>query len=183
MDSTTLTQSPFTVLTLIAAPALLTNACSVLAMSTTQRMLRTRDAIRELLTESQETAISAEDGALLVQRANRVVAQAGLLLRALHAIYLALGAFSGATLVTLVGAVLMSFQSGPWANALAFLGLALGAFGVASLILGSIRLFRATQISLINIREEAELIRTRTQAALARLELPAAVPETDPKVP
>lgn len=169
MDSSTLTQSPFTVLTLIAAPALLTNASSVLAMSTTQRMLRTRDAMRELLAESEEEEISKADGTLLVQHANRIEAQAGLLLHALHAIYLALGAFSGSTLVTLVGAVVLSFQRSTLANALAFMGLALGAFGVASLIVGSIRLFRATQISLINIRIEAELIRTRTQAVLTRL--------------
>jgi len=35
MDAATLTQSPFAVLTFIAAPALLTNATSVLALSTT----------------------------------------------------------------------------------------------------------------------------------------------------
>lgn len=170
MDSSTLTQSPFTVLTLIAAPALLTNAASVLAMSTTQRMLRTREAMRELLAESEEAEISEPDSVLLAQHANRIEAQAGLLLGALHAIYLALGAFSGATLLTLVGAVLISFQRGAWANVLAFAGLALGAYGVACLIVGSIRLFRATQISLINIHQEADLIRTRMRAVLERLE-------------
>jgi hypothetical protein len=178
LDSSTLTQSPFTVLTLIAAPALMTNACSVLAMSTTQRMLRTREAMRELLAESEEAEMSEADGALLVQHANRIEAQAGLLLGALHSIYLALGAFSAATLVTLLGAVLITFQRGPWANVLAFVGLALGAYGVGSLIVGSVRLFRATQISLVNIHQEADLIRTRMRTLHERVEAgrPAGLP-------
>jgi len=39
MDPVSLTQSPFAVLTFIAAPALLTNSSSVLALSTINRML------------------------------------------------------------------------------------------------------------------------------------------------
>src|ERR1700722_16436685 len=114
MDTATLAQSPFTVLTFIAAPALLTNATSVLAMSTTNRMLRTRDSMSELLAQSKTDAPLDQDLAHTVAHVNRVEAQAGLLLNALHAIYLALGAFSAATLVTLIGAALVSFQAARW---------------------------------------------------------------------
>ncbi len=41
------------------------------------------------------------------------------------------------------------------------MGLALGFVGVGGLVFGSFNLFRATQLSLINIREEAALIRKR----------------------
>ena len=59
MEPTTLVQSPFAALTFIAAPALLTNASSVLALSTINRMLRTRDRMHELFVKSEG------DGALL----------------------------------------------------------------------------------------------------------------------
>ncbi len=53
MDPVQLGQSSFAALTFIAAPALLTNASSVLALSTTNRMLRTRDIMREALAKSE----------------------------------------------------------------------------------------------------------------------------------
>jgi hypothetical protein len=160
MDAGALTQSPFTVVTFIAAPALLTNASSVLAMSTTNRMLRTRESMRELLAQSEKHALNDHEAARVVEHVNRVEAQAGLLLGALHAIYLALGAFAAATLVTLIGAALPFIQA---VRLLAALGLTMGAIGVGCLIVGSLRLFQATQISLINIREEAVIIRARYQ--------------------
>src|SRR5437773_4458586 len=150
METISLTQSPFAVLTFIAAPALLTNASSVLALSTINRMLRTRDRMKELFAKSQ--ADTEPDAVRLVAQVDRVEKQAILLLRALHSIYVALGAFSGATLTTLLGAGLAHFQ-GAWLGALAALGLALGFVGVGGLVFGSFNLFRATQISLINIRE------------------------------
>jgi hypothetical protein len=158
MDPTPIAQSPFTVLTFIAAPALLTNATTVLAMSTTTRMLRTRDSMSELLAQSQTAAPEEQEAVRLLAHVNRVETQASLLLAALHAIYVALGSFSASTLITLVGAALMPFPGALW---LAYLGLALGAVGVGCLIVGSLRLFQATQISLINIREEATVIRAR----------------------
>jgi len=54
METLSLSQSPFAVVTFIAAPALLTNASSVLAMSTINRMLRTRDRMRELYLQSED---------------------------------------------------------------------------------------------------------------------------------
>jgi hypothetical protein len=44
---------------------------------------------------------------------------------------------------------------------MAWLGVALGLVGVGGLVLGSANLFQATQLSLINIREEASLVRER----------------------
>lgn len=172
-----LTQSPFTILTFIVAPALLTNASSVLALSTTNRMLRTRELMRELVQQSAQPALTDGDREQMARQGNRIEAQAGLLLLALHAIYVALGSFAGATLLTLIGAVLEpSGFAGP-ARVFALLGLTLGATGVGCLILGSIRLFRATQLSLMNIRDEADLVRRR--AAELRESLRGAAPHID----
>ncbi len=161
MDPISATQSPFAVLTFIAAPALLTNASSVLALSTTNRMLRTRDRMQELYAKSELPGLSDVDLALLMDQVDRVEIQAGLLLRALHSIYIALGAFAAATLVTLLGA---SFQGPLWFQACAGLGLLLGFLGAGGLVFGSASLFRATQLSLHNIADEAALIRKRHSA-------------------
>ncbi len=74
MGSNLLTNNPFAVLTFIAAPAILTNATSVLAMSTINRMLRTRDRMHELLKESANPA-NLQD-TKFVERTNRVEQQA-----------------------------------------------------------------------------------------------------------
>jgi hypothetical protein len=98
-----LANNPFAVLTFIAAPALLTNASCVLALSTINRLLRTRDSMRELLRESENATQTR--GPKFIGHVNRVERQASLLLRALHFIYVGLGGFVAATLVTLLGAV------------------------------------------------------------------------------
>jgi len=161
MDGTTLTQSPFAVLTFIAAPALLTNSSSVLALSTINRMLRTRERMTQLFAKSEEAGLSETEKMRLVEQVNRVEKQAVLLLRALYSIYVALSAFVSATLVTLLGAGFGSFERAFWFRALVGLGLVLGFVGVGGLVFGCVHLFHATQLSLLNIREEAALIRER----------------------
>ncbi len=115
--------------------------------------------MRELLNESR--SVGAHPEANLLARVERVEQQAGLLLTAMHAIYIALASFASATLVTLLGAGLSTIAGGWPAIILATIGVLLGAAGVGGLVHGCVNLFRATQISLVNIREEARLIRTR----------------------
>src|SRR5438552_16214058 len=100
MEPTSLTLSPFAVLTFIVAPALLTNSSSVLALSTINRMLRTRERMHELFAKFDAGGLAESEAARLIEQVNRVEKQAVLLLRALHSIYVALGAFAAATLVT-----------------------------------------------------------------------------------
>jgi len=161
MGNYLLAQNPFGVLTFIVAPAILTNATSVLAMSTINRMLRTRDRMHELLKESADPATSRD--AKFVEKANRVEQQALLLLKALHWIYVALGAFAAAALVTLLGALFGELEHEKLIRVIIGAGLLLGFVGVGGLIGGCVHLFHATQLSLINIREEAALIRARQE--------------------
>ena len=159
MGGNLLTQSPFAVLTVIVAPAILTNATSVLAMSTINRMLRTRDRMHELLKES--TGPNPPHGTGFIEQVNRVERQALLLPQALHWIYVALGSFAAASLVTLLGALFGSLGHETMIHVVIGAGLLLGFGGVAGLIGGCVNLFHATQLSLVNIREEAALIRSR----------------------
>src|SRR3989442_2202144 len=169
MEPASLTHSPFAVLTFIVAPALLTNSSSVLALSTINRMLRTRERMHELFAKSDAGGLADSEAARLVEQVNRVEKQAVLLLRALHSIYVALGAFSAATLVTLLGAVLGPFQGAIWFRALGGVGLVLGFGGVGGLVFGSRSLFQATQLSLVNILEEPGLICERHSQRMGSL--------------
>jgi hypothetical protein len=115
----------------------------------------------ELFAKSETKPASEEERARVVEQVNRVEAQAVLLLSGLGRIYMALGAFAAATLVTLLGAGLAHFQDALWFRILTGFALLLGFIGVGGLVLGSLNLFRATQLSLLNIRQEAALIRQR----------------------
>jgi uncharacterized protein DUF2721 len=159
VETNLLTQNPFAVLTFIAAPAILTNATSVLAMSTINRMLRTRERMHQMLTESDSPTLYR--GTNVTDQVNRIERQGVLLLGAMRWIYVALGAFAAASLVTLLGAVSGQLGHSQILHSLIGVGLFLGFAGVAGLIGGCFNLFRATQLSLTNIREEAELIRAR----------------------
>jgi hypothetical protein len=156
-----LINNPFAVLTFIAAPALLTNASCLLALSTINRLLRTRESMRELWKESERE--SHPRGPKFLEHVNRVEKQAALLLGALHWIYVALGAFVSATLVTLLGAVTGQLGGELALHLVTGLGILLGVAGVTGMIGGCVNLFHATQLSLINIHEEAESIRARQE--------------------
>jgi hypothetical protein len=157
----TVTHSPFAALTMIVAPAMLTNASCVLAMSTINRMLRTRERMRELLHDSENPAQARDEVERAARQVDRVERQATLLMGALASIYVALGSFALATLVSLLGAAFVSVAGQLLFQALAACGFILGVVGVIGLVIGCARLFRATQLSMINIREEAEAIRKR----------------------
>jgi hypothetical protein len=161
MEPTTVAQNSVGIVTFIAAPALLTNASSVLAMSTINRMLATRELMHKLYVKSEEGKQSEEEAAHTIKKADRVEKQAELLFRALRSIYLALGSFVSATLVTLLGAVTAAFHVVVLLYLLIGFGVALGFLGVGALVMGCGKLFHATQISLLNIHDEAALIRLR----------------------
>jgi len=159
MGSNLLTQNPFAVLTVIVAPAILTNATSVLAMSTINRLLRTRDRMHELFAASENA--KEFRGETFVVQVNRVEQQAAYLLNALRWIYTALGAFAAASLVTLLGAVAGQLENEHFMRVVTGIGFLLGVAGVAGLIGGCLNLLHATQLSLVNIREEAAMIRQK----------------------
>jgi hypothetical protein len=154
--------SPFEAFSLIAAPALLTNATCVLAMGTVNRMLRSRDRMHELFVEARKSPESVTP--YFLAQTQRVEHQATLLLQALAATYVALAAFAGGTLMTLIGGTLKNLLEAKYQGPIVLAGVCLVFVGVTSLVFGSIRLFQATQSSLISLRAEAEVIRSRRPA-------------------
>src|SRR5579862_4506502 len=97
-DPGTLAQNPFALLSLIAAPAVLTNSASVLALSTSNRFLRASERMRAIAARYDE-AQAPETRALFVKQIARVERQASMLLNALRAAYVAIGAFVSASLI------------------------------------------------------------------------------------
>jgi hypothetical protein len=155
-------QNPFALLTLIVAPAVLTNAMSVLALSTSNRFLRAGERLRALAAEL-ELATSREDAGWRLVHINRIERQAVLLLSALRSIYLALGSFVIASLVSIVGAAFAARQLHHSDELMIILGLAVGFIGAGALVWGCMNLFRATRLSMMNISEEAAAIRKREE--------------------
>src|SRR4029453_15544243 len=88
-----LSSNPFALLSLIAAPAVLTNAASVLVMSTTNRFLRASERMRALAVRGEEKKLPPGLRALVRAQVDRTERQAVLLLGALRAAYTAIGSF------------------------------------------------------------------------------------------
>jgi len=161
MSDPSLVTNPFAILSLIAAPAVLTNAASLLAMSTSNRFLRASERMRALagrLDGGIETPAMHE---MLLTQVKRVELQSVLLLHGLAGSYVALGSFASASLVSIVGAALAAAHVEPIFQVTVAAALVAGFIGAGGLVVGCFNLFRATRLSMLNIAEEAALIRSR----------------------
>jgi hypothetical protein len=158
--------NPFAVLSLIAAPAILTNACSLLAMSTSNRLARAVDRARELAKQLEEAGGFATPEASRRLSELTVAEQRTLqLLAALRSIYLALGSFAFSTLISLIGAVLAPLASGLLVRTLEAIAVSGGIVAVGALVHGSILLVRETRLVVQVLHERAQNIRALAGAA------------------
>ena len=162
--------NPFAAFSMIVAPAILTNAASVLAMSTSNRLARAvdraRDLARQLEAHDVSPASSASDRAEYERRLDELSAtetRTTMLLHVLQSFYFALAGFASSTLAALLGAVLAPW--GPMGAVTLFEVLAVGAgtIGVGSLVRGSILLVRETSIAVRVISERAASVRARAR--------------------
>jgi hypothetical protein len=139
----------------------LTNAASVLALSTSNRFLRNSERMRAFSEAALKGPATPEAAKLLVEQANRTERQAMYLLRGLRAAYFALGAFVSASLISVLGAGLATSSLHVGFRMLAALALAIGFAGAGGLVWACMNLMSATHLSMLNMSEEAELIRKR----------------------
>jgi hypothetical protein len=156
--------SPFAALSLIVAPAILTNASSVLAMSTSNRLARAVDRARELARQLEEPGgAGGPDADRRLSELTTTETRAMLLLRVLRSFYTALAGFAVATLVSLVGAVLAVVASGLVVQVLEIAALAAGGVAVGALVHGSVLLLRETRMGVAVLRQRAETVRARLE--------------------
>lgn len=161
---TGLSENPFAILTAIVAPAVLTNACSVLALGTSNRIARVVDRTR--VVNAELVALPAGSPLLddLNRQYDRLRMRARMLLRALRIIYAALGGFAASALISVIGAV-VTYIARPLAFWIAgAIALVVGVFAVSALVVGCTLMVRETRLALLSIAEEEALARKRYQA-------------------
>jgi hypothetical protein len=151
-----LTDNPFAVLTTVVAPAILTNACSVLALGTSNRIARVVDRVRFV---SDQIMALQEDDPLChywEQQIQGLRERARYLFWALRLIYAALGAFALAALVAIIGSAVPGSQMETTFQVAAGIGLFVGALGVCGLSFGCVLMVQEVRIALTQTQEEAE---------------------------
>ena len=146
------TQSTFQLLTFSAAPALLTNASSVLVLSTSNRFARAVDRARILSKSSdapgREVAIA------------RVARRTLMLNRALTAFYVAVSSFAIGTFAELLGGGIAAIARGEVAPVITLVGLLVAAIGTVAIATGAGFLVAETWDAFHGLREETrELVR------------------------
>src|SRR3712207_3607347 len=129
--------NPFAVLSLIVAPAILTNAASVLAMSTSNRLARAVDRGRELSKQLEGTAdLSSPTAMRRLDDLTAAERRAILLVAALQRFYIAMGGFALATFISLLGATLAAMEQRVIVQTLELAGIAAGLLGVGGVVDG-----------------------------------------------
>lgn len=151
-----MSDNPFAVLTTVVAPAILTNACSVLALGTSNRIARVVDRAREV--SGFILALKAGDPECAYwERQIRVLrVRARYLFWALRLIYASLGAFASAALVAVVGSALSASGMDAVFRVSAIIGLVVGALGVLGLAIGCMLMVDEIRLALAQTRAESE---------------------------
>jgi hypothetical protein len=153
--------SPFAALTVIVAPAILTNASSVLSLGTSNRIARVVDRTRELASGLAAIDPASPRAAAYRDHLDRLKLRGHLLLRALRCFYASIGAFAAAALISVVGSVVASSVTDPIFQIVASLGLLAGTVGVGGLVVGGAVMVRETQLAVQFLERETEFLQAR----------------------
>lgn len=151
--------NPFAVLTFIAAPAILTNASSVMALGTSNRYARAIDRVRALSAELGSPQAMPEAVKQLRLKQLRFAGQRVLLvIRALTAFYVSLGAFAATSLTSLVGASLVLVHLDVPRVVIMVVAFVCGTVGVGGLVTGSVLLVWESRLTFAILREETNFV-------------------------
>ena len=160
----TVGSNPFAVLTAVVAPAILTNASSVLALGTSNRLARVVDRTRVVAKELAgiepgariESKIEGEYESLSAQL-DRLQVRAQLLVKALRLFYASLGLFATAALLSVVGSMSTYYGQQILFQVMAVLALVAGLIAVLGLALGCALMVHETRLAVRNLAEEAKI--------------------------
>ncbi len=152
--------NPFTMLTFIVAPAVLTNACALLAMSTSNRFARAIDMAKEISRQiDRETNINPSILNRLIHEFTTAETRGLLLLKALRCFYMALSCFALVALVSLLGSAGTILESRTAETVFLYFVLILGAVAVGGLVYGVSLLLRETRIVINDLHKRIHEIR------------------------
>lgn len=157
--------TPFAALTLIGAPALLTNATSVLLLSTSNRLNRTIVRARELAAEMDASKGTAggEGLAYLSSQLDAGETRVLITVRAMTLLYSALGLFVASTLAAFIGAIAAPSEGLLLSGSL-MMTIVTGGIGFLGLVLSAAILVRESQLAYRMLRAEANRARARRLA-------------------
>ena len=159
--------NPFAILTFISAPAVLTNASCVLLFGTGNRYGRAVDRVHELSDAIETTTIADSELRLRVRQLESSEKRVLLIVQALSCFYAAVAGFVASTLISLIGAILVSGQIAKGVAVCFGLALLTGSVGVFAMLTGAVMLARESRYSFQILREEREFITSRAQQRLA----------------
>ena len=162
-----LPSNPFAILTFISAPAVLTNASCVLLFGTGNRYGRAIDRVHELAAMIQQGArLERDELQLRIRQLESAEARTLLIVRALTCFYSAVAGFVASTLISLVGALMVSAGIAIGVSFAFGLGLFTGAIGVCAMIAGATMLVRETRLSFRVLLEENQFLTHQVQARI-----------------
>jgi hypothetical protein len=161
----TWTTSPFAALTIIVAPAILTNASSVLSLGTGNRIARVVDRTRVLAAELAGIEPGSPHAVAVRGHLGRLRVRGHLLLRALRCFYASIGAFAASALISVVGSLAATTTGEGVFLSMAALSLVSGTVGVAGLVIGCGLMVRETQLAVQFLDQEANLFQDPPRSA------------------
>jgi Protein of unknown function (DUF2721) len=153
---TTFAGNPFAVLTAVVAPAILTNASSVLALGTGNRLARVVDRTRLVAAELGAFEPESPDYQMWAAQLQPLQVRAQLLLKALRLFYAGLGLFAASALVSVGGSIAAYYSQRLLFEAAAALAVLTGASAVLSLASGCVLMVRETQLAVQSLADEAK---------------------------
>jgi len=148
--------NPFGVLTAIVAPAILTNACSVLALGTGNRLARVVDRTRVVTAGIASSKPGSKEMKGWNVQFRALQKRAQMLLLALRLIYAALGLFATTALIAVGGSV-AAFYGLKVFRIEAVLALATGACAVVGLTVGCYLMVHETRLAIRSLGDEARM--------------------------
>jgi hypothetical protein len=151
-----MTENPFNVLTAVVAPAILTNACSVLALGTSNRIARVVERARVVVASLSTLPAGMPAHTRRQQELGALKSRSRLLRHALRIIYGALGGFAAAAMLSVIGA-LASYYDRPFLMQLAAaVALLAGLAAVAGLVTGCSLMVTETGLALQSVDQDVE---------------------------
>lgn len=156
--------NPFAILTFIAAPAVLTNAASLLALGTSNRFARNVDRSRVIIQLLEGGTASPAEVEMYRRILSWLERRMAMLMSAMSLLYFAIGCFAAGCLTSLLGAIVAPTDHAYVLTVILGVALFAGVAGLAGLVYGGVLLVRETRLALATIREEMRFYRSRHDA-------------------
>lgn len=147
-------ENPFAALTIVVAPAILTNASSVLCLGTANRLARVVDRTHAVSADLARLVEGSEAARVCQRQLQTLRVRWELVLNALKLFYMSLASFAAAALISLCGSVFTNSGINFPFKSIAVLGFAAGAAGVTGLVFGCTIMMRETRLAIHNLEVE-----------------------------